>query len=172
MANRGDALEQYILSRCRADGYHLLSKTDPPVRVIKWLSGNQFKGAYLEEGKLDLTGSANGYHVEIEVKDCKGMRWPLSKLRPHQLHQLRCLQKDTALSGLALRLRGPNANSDYVYLVPARRVIELVDADKKSILLSDLQGLEERGLVVRHEYGTAGSITEFLELIVDTLKET
>ena len=171
MANRGEALEKYILSRCHADGYRLLSKTDPPVRIIRWLPGNQFKGAYLEDGKLDLTGSASGYHVEIEVKDCQGMRWPLSKLRKHQLQQMKDLQRDTALSGLALRLRGVHADDDYVYLIPARRVIDFIEAEKKSITLKDLQLLEEQGLVVHHIYSQQGSIKAFFKLVIDTFTE-
>jgi penicillin-binding protein-related factor A (putative recombinase) len=168
---RGEGLEMYILDRVRADGFTMVGKTDPPIRVLRWFPGNQFRGCFLEEGMLDLTGSARGYHFELEVKDCKGVRWPLSKLKPHQRRRMELLQHDGAVSGLALRLRGESANDDHVYLIPARRVMDLLNAEKKSIMLKDLQALEADGLVVRHEYRSKGSIRKFFELVVDTLNE-
>ncbi len=166
---RGEGLEQYIIDRCRADGFLLLAKTDPPVRVLRWLPGNQFKGTFLQEGFLDITGPVQGHHVEIEVKDCKGMRWPLSKLRDHQYTRMQHLQQDKALSGLALRLRGANANHDFVYLVPSVEVVKLKEQGKKSILLADLQLLESEGAVVRHEYNRVGDVDKFLTLVLTTL---
>lgn len=168
---QGEGLEKYIIEMCHRDGFTLMGKTDPPVRILKWFPKNQFKGCFETRGPLDITGSAGGWHAEIEVKDCKGMRWPMSKLRPHQLNRMRLLINDKSLTALALRLRGATANDDHVFLVPAQRVLDMAMAEKKSITLSDLEDLEKEGLVIRHEYRKSGSISRLFGLLIDETNE-
>jgi len=169
MANRGEGLEKYVLDRMRADGFLLMGKTDPPVRVLRYLPNNQFKGVYLQEGPLDLTGPADGYHCEIEVKDCKGMRWYFTKLRAHQYERMKNLHADGSLSGLALRLRGASANDDFVFFVPSAEVIRVKEAGAKSLHLNLLSQMESEGRAVRHEYRRTGDVKLFLEKIKEGL---
>jgi len=162
----GEGLETYLIDRLRADGYYLMAKNDPPVKVLRWLPNNRFRGCFLKEGPLDITGPMDGWHAELEAKDCKGMRWPLSKLRYHQYDRLKILLELKCIVGLGLRMRGASANDDFVYLIPAGEVIKLVEAGKKSILLKDLQALEADGLVIRHVYHRKGDMKAFKKLCV------
>ena len=163
----GESFERYVLGLMHRDGYELMAKTDPPVRVVRWTRGhNQFTGCFLEEGFLDLTGSINGWHVEVEVKDCKGVRFPFSKIRPHQLRRMADLCEDGALAGLALRLRGARADDDHVVFIPAWTLLGLVKGEKKSVTWKDLEVLVADGLVLEHTYRERGSMKKFFKLMV------
>jgi len=168
---QGESFEQYVLNLCHADGFTLMRKTDPAVRIIQWYGNNQFKGCFLEEGMLDLTGPMHGFHAEIEVKDCKGMRFPLSKLRPHQYRRIEDLYDDISLAGLVLRLRGATANDDHILLFPAREVIKLKADGKKSIMWKEAKPLVDEGLVLEHTYRSKGDIRKFMKMMVDTTPE-
>jgi len=153
-------VEDWLWSaKCR-----LVVKTEPPVRVLKFLGKGQFLVVFSSHGVLDFAGPKHGIHIEFDAKDCGADRFSFKMIKPLQVKRMRDLTEDCCITGIILRMRGQTANQDLLYGIPGFVILNAMDVGEKSWSRETLEELEDAGEITKLEYGKPKLILDFFQL--------
>jgi len=151
--NRGMKLENLIND---ANNYYkeqniaLIYKKPTPIKVIKtkYKTGNkqQITEAFYEtKSTTDYNGLYKGLYIDFEAKETNNKNYfPVTNLHQHQIEHMR---RVTELNGICFLIVSFTKLNE-IYLLPAKRLIEILNNDKKKI---ELNYFKEKGYLIKEK---------------------